>query len=432
MTSRKLVLASYALGVGVATTTLLGSAHAQEAVEGKGMEVSPGTVIHPNVGAEFGVIDNLFYEQDSVVTTALMRLSANFALASEKIQPDEVVPDEEPGNEAAPPTYEFRASGGLRYEEFFYYDNPSTVGQRNLAVDAQAHLQVYPQGTWSFIGDDRLRRDVRPRNFEDPSSNTRIDNMLDLGLRYQPGGRTISGTLRYQNALDVFEDAGVAARMNHTLGLRGDWQWLPFTRFYSDVSLGFFGPIGSTGSMDLTKQGSMPIRGLVGIATTLSEPLTLKAHAGWGYAPYDAGEGYNGPLFDVELGYQYAPAGRVVAEYNYDYEDSINANYFRDHKFQARIDQQLIEKLLLSGSIDFRLRGYRGITGMVGAMSPSRDDVVFAATARAQYVLTERYYLTGTYIGSIDQTDFTYPTVIGPDDPSYTRHELMFGARAAF
>ena len=431
MTSRNLVLASYALGVGVATTTLLGHAHAQEAVEGKGMEVSPGTVIHPNVGAEFGVIDNLFYEQDSVVTTALMRLTANFALASEKIQPDEPVPGEEPGNEPAPQTFQFRASGGLRYEEFFYYDNPSTVGQRNLAFDTQAHLQVYPAGTWSFIGDDRLRRDVRPRNYEDPSSNSRIDNMLDLGLRYQPGGRTISGTLRYQNMLDVFEDASVANRMNHTLGLRGDWQWLPFTRFFSDVSVGFFGPVGSTG-MDLTKQGSMPIRGLVGVATTLTEPLTLKAHAGWGYAPYDAGEGYNGPLFDLEVGYQYAPAGRVVVEYAYDYEDSINANYFRDHKLQARIDQQLIDKLVLSGSVDLRLRGYRGITGAVGAMSPSRDDVVFAATARAQYVLTERYYLTGSYVGSLDQTDFTYPTVTGPDDPSYTRHELMFGARAAF
>lgn len=431
MTSRNLVLASYVLGVGVATTTLLGHAHAQEAVEGKGMEVSPGTVIHPNVGAEFGVIDNLFYEQDSVVTTALMRLTANFALASEKIQPDEPVPGEEPGNEPAPQTFQFRASGGLRYEEFFYYDNPSTAAQRNLAFDTQAHLQVYPAGTWSFIGDDRLRRDVRPRNYEDPSSNSRIDNMLDLGLRYQPGGRTISGTLRYQNMLDVFEDASVANRMNHTLGLRGDWQWLPFTRFFSDVSVGFFGPVGSTG-MDLTKQGSMPIRGLVGVATTLTEPLTLKAHAGWGYAPYDAGEGYNGPLFDLEVGYQYAPAGRVVVEYAYDYEDSINANYFRDHKLQARIDQQLIDKLVLSGSVDLRLRGYRGITGMVGQMSPSRDDVVFAATARAQYVLTERYYLTGSYVGSLDQTDFTYPTVTGPDDPSYTRHELMFGARAAF
>ncbi len=430
MKSRTLVVASYALGVGIATTALLGRAHAQEALEGKGMEVSPGTVIHPNVGAEFGVIDNLFYEQDSVVTTALMRLTANFALASEKITPDEPVPGEEPGNEAAPQTFEFRASGGLRYEEFFYYDNVSTAAQRNLAFDTQAHLQVYPAGTWSFIADDRLRRDVRPRNYEDPSSTNRIDNLLDLGLRFPPGGRTISGTLRYQNALDVFEDSAVANRMNHTLGLRGDWQWLPFTRFYSDVSLGFFGPIGSSG-MALTKQGSMPIRGIVGIATTLTEPLTLKAHAGWGYAPYDAGEGYNGPLFDVELGYQYAPAGRAVVEYNYDYEDSINANYYRDHKLQARVDQQLIDKLVLSGSLDLRLRSYRGITGSISA-NPSRDDLVLAATARAQYVLTERYYLTGTYVGMTDQTDFTYMTVSGPDDPSFTRHELMFGARAAF
>jgi hypothetical protein len=180
--------------------------------------------------------------------------------------------------------------------------------------------------------------------------------------------------------------------------------------------------------VDLTKQGSMPIRGLVGIATTLTEPLTLKAHAGWGYAPYDAGEGYNGPLFDVELGYQYAPAGRVVAEYNYDYEDSINANYFRDHKFQARIDQQLIEKLLLSGGIDFRLRGYRGIDG-IGM--PSRDDFLLGATARAQYVLSDRYYLSASYLGQIDATDYQ-SSFMGTDDPSYTRHELMLGGRAAF
>lgn len=431
MTSRKLVLASYALGVGVATTTLLGHAHAQEAVEGKGMEVSPGTVIHPNVGAEFGVIDNLFYEQDSVVTTAMMRLTANFALASEKIKPDEAVPGEEPGNEPAPQTYEFRASGGLRYEEFFYYDNVSTAAQRNLALDAQAHLQVYPAGTWSFIGDDRLRRDVRPRNFEDPSSTARVDNMLDLGLRYQPGGRTISGTLRYQNALDVFEDAGVANRMNHTLGLRGDWQWLPFTRFFVDTSLGFFGAVGSSqpASDGLTKQSSMPIRGLVGIATTLSEPLTLKAHAGWGYSTYSAGEGYNGPLFDLEVGYQYAPTGRFVAEYNYDYEDSINANYYRDHRLTAKVDQQLIEKLVLTGGVDLRLRGYRGIDTIGMA---SRDDLLLSAVVRAQYVLTDRYYLTGSYVGTSDQTDYVYMASGVPDDPSFNRHELMFGARAAF
>ncbi len=427
MTMRNLVLS---LGVGAAAAVaFIGSAHAQEAVEGKGVEVSPGTVLHPNVGAEFGVINNLFYEQDSVVTTALMRLTANFAVASEKIAPNEQVPDEDAGNEPAPQTFQFRAQGGLRYEEFFYYANPSTAAQRNLAFDLQAHLQAYPEGTWSFIGDDRLRRDVQPRNYEDSSSNSRDDNLLSLGLRYQPGGRTISGTLRYQNELEVFESTNVATRMNHTLGLRGDWQWLPYTRFFADTSLGFFGAVGSNGG-DLPKASSMPIRGLVGIASTLTEPLTVKAHVGWAYSSYSAGEGYNGPLLDAEVGYAYAPTGRFTVEYNYDYEDSINGNYYRDHKFAAKLDQQLGEKFLLTGSFDVRLRGYRGIPMSLGAAS--RDDVVLAGIARAQYVLTERYYLTGQYVGTVVQTDYRYmagPTI---DDPSYTRHEVMLGARAAF
>ncbi|MEZ4401525.1 MAG: outer membrane beta-barrel protein [Kofleriaceae bacterium] len=420
-----LVAASAAAGL------YAGSAHAQEALEGHGVEISPGTVLHPNLGAEFGVIDNVFYEQDTTVTSSLIRLTANFAIASEKITAEEPVPGEEPANEPAPQTFQFRASGGLRYEEFLYYDNFSTAAQRNLAFDTQAHLQVYPEGTWSFIADDRLTRDIRPRNFEDPSSTNRIDNLLDLGLRYQPGGRSLSGTLRYQNMLDVFEGAsGVANRMNHTLGARADWQWLPYTRFFADANVGFFGPLGSAQPIGggLVKASSVPIRGLVGVATVLSEPLTLKAHAGWAYGSYSAGEGFNGPLFDAELGYAYSPLGRVVLEYNYDYEDSVNANYYRDHKFTAKLDQQIIEKLLVTGGVDLRLRGYRGITD-IGM--PNRDDVIFSGTARAQYVLTDRYYLTATYRAWIDQTNYV-TNFQGMDDPSYTRQEFMAGAHAAF
>lgn len=412
-----------------ALAVALPSAHAQEAVEGKGVTVGEGLVVHPNVGAEFGVIDNVFYEQDTVVTSSLFRLTASFALANEKVTPDEAVPGEEAGNEAAPPTYDFRASGGLRYEEFLYYDNVSTSSQRNLAADLQGHLQVFPAGTWTFLADDRLRRDVRPRNFEDPSSTSRIDNLLDLALRYQPGGRTISGTLKYTNSLGVYEDTNADNRMNHTVALRGDWQWLPYTRYFAEASLGFFGGVGDSGG--LPKESSMPIRGLVGVATALTEPLTLKAHVGWGYSGYSAGEGYNTPLVGVELGYAYAPAGRVVLEYNWDSEDSINANYYRDHKFTAKVDQQLIEKLLVSAGVDVRLRGYRGIPTTL-SMTPSRDDLLFGINARGQYVLTDRYYLTATYQLMVDQTDYVY-NAMGPiDDPSYTRHEFMAGARAAF
>ena len=89
---------------------------------------------------------------------------------------------------------------------------------------------------------------------------------------------------------------------------------------------------------------------------------------------------------------------------------------------------------MLSGSLDVRVRGYRGVDDDTLMGGTTRDDLVFAGHARAQYVLTERYYVTGEYTGSVVQTDYTYlpPNSGGRDDPSYVRHEIMFGARAAF
>jgi len=443
MAQLKVVKTALAAGlIGAFAVTSSGRAIAQEAIEGKGVEVSPGTVLHPNVGAELGFIDNVFYESANQISSGLLRLTAKFDVASIKIEPDEPIPgDDEPGNEAAPQTFQFRAGGGVRYEEYLYYGNPSTAAQRNLAFDTQAHLQVYPAGTWSFLVDDRLTRDIRPRNFEDATSTNRIDNLLDLGLRYQPGGHSISGTLRYRNVLDIFEGAsGVPNRMDHTIGLRGDWQWLPFTRFFADLSYGFYGALGEATVVPggVTKNSSTPLRGLAGVATTLTEPLTLKAQFGWAWIPYSGGASHNAPIFDVELGYEYAPTGRAVVEYSYDAFDSFNADYYRDHKVAFTIEQQLIDKLLLTGSVDVRLRGYRGVDGTLNGMvdnmpSSTRDDFVFAGHARAQYVLTERYYVTGEYTGTVDQTNFRYmPTGSPTDDPGYVRHALMFGARAAF
>jgi hypothetical protein len=419
------------LGAGLCALTP--AARADEAVEGPGVEISPGTVLHPNVGAEAGVVNNVFFEESDSgpITSGMIRISTRLDLASATITPDEEIPGEEPGKEAAPQTFSFRAGLAAAYEEYLYYDNPSTAAQRNLTFDGQGHLQVYPAGTWSFLADDRLRRDVRPRNYEDASSTNRIDNMLALAVRYQPGGRQISGTVRYENMMDVYEGGtGVANRMNQTVAIRGDWQLFPFTRVFSDLSYGFYGPLGEAQPVagSITKQDSNPLRFVVGIATTLSEPITLKVQLGWGHSAYTMGEGYNAPLANVEAGYEYSPTGRVVAEYSLDYQDSTNANYFRDHKLSVRVDQQ-IRRFVLSGGIDAIFRGYRGITG-IG--EPNRDDVVLAARIRGQWVINERYYLTGEYIGVTDQTDYRSTFMGFTDDPSYSRNELMLGARAAF
>ncbi len=422
------------------TTATLGLAlvlakpvRADEAVEGPGVEVAPGTVVHPNVGAEAGVVNNVFFQESSAgpVTSGLVRISARFDFASRTIEPEETVPDEEPGKEPAPPTFTFRAGLAAAYEEYLYYANPSTAAQRNLTFDGQAHLQVYPKGTWSFLADDRLRRDVRPRNYEDPTSTNRIDNLLALAVRFQPGGRQLSASAHYDNVIDAYEGGtGVANRMNQTLGLGSDWQLYPYTHLLADLSYGFYGPLGAAQPVagSLTKQPSNPLRFLVGIATSLTEPTTLKLQLGWAHSTYAMGEGYNAPLIDVEGGYQYSPTGRAVIEYSLAYEDSTNANYFRDHKLGAHVDQQL-RRLLLSAGVDVVYRGYRGISG-IGA--PSRDDLVVAGRVRAQYVLNERYYLTTEYVGAVDQTNYRSTFMGVTDDPSYNRNELMFGARAAF
>ena len=426
MSSSKLSVAAGLLLVGAVGS----EARAEEVIEGPGVSVGEGTVLHPNVGAEAGVINNVFYENTSPITSGILRVSAKFDVASAKAPDEEEIDPEafgeDLGNEPAAPTVEFRAGGTVAYEEYLYYDNVSTPPQRNLTFDLAGHLVAYPQGTWSFIADDRLRRDVRPRHFENPTSTNRIDNLLNLSLRYQPGGRALSATLRYQNVLDIYQDTTVANRMNQQIALRTDWQWRPYTRLFADLSYGFYGPLGDAAPAGLlTKHSSNPLHFLTGVATVLSEVVTVKAHLGWGWSPYAVGQGYNAPLLGAEFGYEYAPKGRVVLEADYYFADSTNANFYRDYKFAVGLEQG-IDKLLFTSSIGTYLRGYRGIDGL-GAME--RDDFILEGKARAQYVLTERYYATAEYIGTTVQTD--YMPVVG-DDPSYTRHEFMLGARAAF
>jgi hypothetical protein len=240
-------------------------------------------------------------------------------------------------------------------------------------------------------------------------------------MRYQPGGRTITGTLRWENQIDIFEDGeqDFADRMINTFHGRGEWTFFPYTKAFADLSYGFVSGLGSS------TKGANPIRGGVGIATAFTEMLTVKAHVGWAHATYSTGVGYNQPLFGLEVGYRYSPLGRFVGGYLYDARDSINAAFYRDHALTARVDQQF-GRIVGSVGGDLRLRGYRGVDAMVGP--PTRDDVIFAVSARAQYILKDWMAVVADYRTEFDQTDYISAE---PNDPSYTRTEVTVGVRAA-
>lgn len=439
----------------VARVTILGlvmltsaPAWAQDTiVEGQGIALGEGTVLHTNVEVEGGMDSNVFYSDASPVVAPILRLVANAAVASQHNQGGKKgdlpsVDDEErtiTGTdieaEDVAPDWDFRLGVRAGYDQYIgvgytTVTNDSTSEQSNLSGGADVHVVRNPQGTLSFFVDDNLVRDTRPRNFISYGDLNRWNNHFQIGARYRPGGGALDFSLRYENELDRFDDkpdavdATLANRMNHLLRLRAEWQFLPITRFFFDGSFGLFGPLGGQSA----KVSSMPLRLQLGVASLITERTTARAHVGFAKGFYSAGPEFMMAVFGGELGLRYSPVGRFTIAYEYDFHDSINANFYRDHAIVGKVDHQFARFLLDVGA-QLRLRGYRGVlVPMAGPAGGARDDLIIALHAKVHYLTRDWLAFTGALQFVSDNTAYVY---MG-DNPSYTRAEVIFGALAAF
>ena len=118
-----------------------------------------------------------------------------------------------------------------------------------------------------------------------------------------------------------------------------------------------------------------------------------------------------------------------IANIRIDNFGKINGNYYRDHHFTAKVAHQ-VGLIVIDASLDFWLRNYQGINAAIGA--PSRDDVIFAGRLGGQYVYKDWMAFTAGYQVTSLATDYMTVDPTGADDPSYTRHELLVGVKAAF
>ena len=409
------------------------TALAQDAiVEGPGYKLGEGTVLHPSVGLEGGVVSNVFYEETDPVLSPVLKLLADLDVAT--LPPERLgVTDEgnEFGQDATKPKVDFRAGVRLTYTEYLT-TNDAAQAQRDLGVAANAALNAFPQGKVSFLLADDFVRDVRPRNFESTGDLDRDINTFRAAITARPGGGAIALSLRYENLIDRFESdqSRFANRLHHTIGARGEWQFLPFTKLELDGSFGFYGQLGSGTGTDLDKVDSNPLRVQAGLATAITELFTVRVRGGYAQGFYESGADYQGPLIGVELGFRYSPVGRIVLSYDHEYRDSINANFYADHVGKIQIDQQFW-RIMTTAAIEGRLRTYEGIPMSLGGAT-TRDDAILAAMFQARYVAREWLAITGDYRLVIDETDFRYDADGFMDDPSYVRHEVLAGVRAAF
>lgn len=417
---RRLVIAM----VSVLLPALAGTAQAQDVlVEGPGFKMGESTVFHPRVGAEAGVISNVFYEETDAVVSPILRVRAGF----------DITPAGEDRlgefDESDYRTIDFQLGAEAQYTEFLKNDD-RTRDQRNVDVTALGKVVFFPQGNVAFTLNDKFQRIGRPTNFESTKHLDRDINAFGAELKVQPRGHNIWGAARYENVIDVFESdsSEFANRIHHTVGLRGNWKFFPYTQVYVDGSLGFYGSLGDNQLMGMEyKIGSNPLRVIAGVDTVLTEMTTLKAYVGYANGFYETGPSYNTVIGEGTFGWRYFPTGRLVLTYRYDVNDSINANYYGEHHIQGSVSHQ-IRTFVLSAGTGVRFRGYRGVPGVVSD-EENRDDVILEANARAEWVIYDRFSLYLDYgLQSVD-TEFRTNEM---DDPSYLRQELLLGLVAAF
>jgi hypothetical protein len=404
-------------------------------VSGAGIKVGDGTILRPQFGIETGVISNVFYEPDGPVTAGLLRLLVEIgtgSLSGQRLTLQTARDEEDP---AAPQAVTAANTGSFQYTADVYatWDqylstNDNVTAQGGLGGGLLLRGLVNPQHAVQFGFQDHFSRVLRSTNFESNSATNRDVNELALRLSYVPIGRSLGGYLYYQNRIDVFEasEQQFANRMHNTVGLRVNWQWLPLTRVFGDVSAGYFTGIGSS-----DKVNSFPFSVLGGIQTALTLHTTLNAHIGYENGFYSTGPSYSSLAAGVLFGYRYSPLGRVTALYEYDHQDSINANFYRDHMFQVGFEQFLVPFMVFAQG-ELRFREYDG-TIVPGTMGNTRSDVIAGANVGMRYSF--RDWIAGTldYMLQNVQTDFRYDVGNGMlADPSFVRHELVVGVRAAY
>jgi hypothetical protein len=399
-------------------------------VQGAGVKVGEGTVMHPSAGVETGFISNVFYTNDNPDRAGLLRalveldfaslsgqrLSANAGASGGEGDPSQDVGD-------------LQWRGGLRLVgEEYLGGNASVQAQHNVAWGASLHGLVFPRKTWEFGFDDDYTRDTRPTNFESRSNLDRDINRLQLTLHYRPIDRALSGALRYQNVIDVFEASSQAFsnRIQHTIGARVNWQWLPITKVYVDGSIGIFGPLGTSS----IKTSSLPLRVLLGLQTAITVNTTIDARVGYGNSFYASGESFNNVIAGVQFGWRFSPLSKLSALYTYDFDDSIQANYFRDHRFQLGLQHQY-DRFTAVAAVDVRIRGYRSVFSNVMG-PPDRNDLILGLTAGARYNFKDWLAATADYELTVDSTGYSYMAGGVAVDPSYIRHQLMAGVRATW
>lgn len=405
--------------------------------EGPGIWITDGLVFHPGLGFEGGYVSNPLHLSQDVTGAAQIRLAPYLDLATEPPQrkPEDI------GADAEPPKVNFRL-GVAGMWDYYFSDNDDISDQSDIGVDTNLNLEVFPEGTWTFLlFDNFIRTRYEFETIEEVGFN-KDSNVGQIGVRFSPGGKAMEFKLAYANHLDYFESETLdyASSMAHEAILDAKWRFFPKTALLLKAR---FMPILYFEDINVD---SMPLRVWIGLNGLFTSKFGLLILLGYGNSFHDSGVSFNSFIGKLEADYFIGPSSIFKVGVERDFVDSITPSNFYDNiGGYIQYHHMFIQALLLVAQVGVYYRDYSVLPLpqstpelTVSYSSQNRWDISIHTGLLIEYRVLDwlAFNASGKYLSDI--TDFQVVAMdentgqIESREMKYHRFEVFGGVRFSY
>ena len=378
-----------------------------------GINLAEGVLLHVGAGAEAGYDSNVFYGNSTtpggVIGSGILRFNTFGELTNAS----------RTGGGSPSLSYDMRA--GLTYRRYTS-DNPAVRAYDNAFMPSAGLSLGTSSGTWAFqLSDTFLRQEDPPYlgvATAHPNPISRDNNLAMVQATWSPGGGRITGTLRYTNSIDIFEQSSgfsYANSLTHQLLLDVSWKWLPKTALFVQASQGYVTYLSGNPQ---GKVSSFPLRVYAGLRGLITPKITALAALGYVNAFYSSGattSGFLGSSY-VDLQAILTPSmfNRLTVGYHQDFSNSVISNFYYQYSFYASYVQQIAGRLSLDVSGRVSHLSYQGLL-FDPANPDGRTDNTLQAGVTLDYFFRSWIYAGVGYSLSANFSDYRLPGPPGGD-----------------
>ncbi len=338
-----------------------------------------------------------------------------------------------------PGTTDFGFDGRAAWQQYLSGERSTVAAQSGLTADVGAFVNFNKQGAVSFQLEDRLQRTNEPPPVPSEFSYNRMSNRLGGTLGVHPGGKVFQHYLSYDWNIHLHDELPDLNRQIHDFTLKNYWRFLPKTAAVLSASYALYrySTTERIGGI-YSNTNSNPLRITGGLTGLITNRVSLRLIAGWGWGFYESGSSFTGILFDTQLAYMFSGTGnRLYLGYERNFQDSSIANFATYHRPYAGYEHLILnQRLKLNVEADGMIRDYFGspsgdfpVPGDTLSIQEDLQDLIVRVSVGAEFNIYKWWSVFARYHFAANFTDDVVTSTIPANDAvrEYQRHLVTLG-----